>query len=74
MSLDDTRAVMNPILLFDLDPNPNEVACRILDPNPTIHENVNYKCKHEGIVVLKSVLLPTFGWYMSYNMTYKYHI
>jgi len=40
VSLDDTRAVMNPKLFFYLDPNPNEVACRISDPNPTIYENV----------------------------------
>jgi len=63
---------MNPKLFLDLDPNPNEVACRTSDLNPTIHENVYYKCKKEGIVVLKTVLLPTFGWYM--NMTYKYPI
>jgi len=72
VSQDDTRAVMNPKLFLDLDPNSNEVACRISDPNPTIHENVYYKCKKEGTVVLKTVLLPTFGWYM--NMTYKYTI
>ena len=76
VSLNDTRAVMNPKLFFDLDLNPNKVACRISDSNPTIHENVYYKCKNEGIVVLHviTVLLPTFGWYMSYNMTYRYHI
>jgi len=33
-----TRAVTNPKLNSDPDPNPNEVSCRISDPDPIIHK------------------------------------
>ena len=32
------RAVTNPKKISDLDPNPNEVSCRISDPDPIIHK------------------------------------
>ena len=33
-----TRAVTNPKKNSDPDPNPNEVSCRISDPDPIIHK------------------------------------
>jgi len=32
------RAVTNPKKMSDPDPNPNEVSCRISDPDPIIHK------------------------------------
>jgi len=61
VSLDDTRAVMNPKMFSDPDPNPNEVSCKISDPDPIIHGNVSYKCKKEGIIVLQYCYLPLVG-------------
>ena len=34
----ETRAVTNPKKNSDPDPNPNEVSCRISDPDPIIHK------------------------------------
>jgi len=33
-----SRAVTNPKKNSDPDPNPNEVSCRISDPDPIIHK------------------------------------
>ena len=33
-----SRAVTNPNKISDPDPNPNEVSCRISDPDPMIHK------------------------------------
>jgi len=32
------RAVTNPKEISDPDPNPNEVSCKISDPDPIIHK------------------------------------
>jgi len=34
----DNRAVTDPKKHSDPDPNPNEVSCRISDPDPIIHK------------------------------------
>jgi len=35
-----SRAVTNPKKISDPDPNPNEISCRISDPDPIIHKNL----------------------------------
>ena len=37
----NSRAVTNPKKNSDPDPNPNEVSCRISNPDPIIHKNLN---------------------------------
>jgi len=73
VSLYDTRAVMNPKLFLDLDPNPNEVACRNSDPNPTIHENVYLNEKKKALLCLKQYCyLPLFGiWIWLTNILFE---
>jgi len=73
VSLNDTRAAMNPKLFFDLDPNPNEVACRNSDPNPTIHENVYLNVKKKALLCLKQYCyLPLVGiWIWPTNILFE---
>jgi len=67
-------AVTNPKKNSDPDPNPNEVSCRISDPDPIIHKNLYIfnmlKIMIFGTFVLITVLLTTFRLVFELNISY----